>query len=768
MAGDKLISYDLFGTLIDWKTGSFDGVIQILQSRLEENRTLRLAPHFVEQFCIYRKQAVNLALNTYVKAGVQEISLEQIYQAILLNGFISEKQMQGILNMEIALWKEQLRLVDVGIGHLQEDLQSDTPVIIVADSILGEEVLRPWLQELDPIFGEIRLCLSVDYKKRSSSGSLFALLRDEHRWKDFEGWRHKSTVAYPCEVWLKQAGMQFEKFDLRQLPRLEQDLLAKFPFDATLQCCTGITKSLIERKNNLSIAEAAGNSLGGTLLTVYVQWLLQTSLRKGIKRLYFIARDGYILKQMADILIKAWSLPLKTYYIYGSRKAWRMPSFDGTEESLRLVILYSNANNLRALAGALGISAEVFQKYFSGLDVDEKFTTAGRIAVARKLCRDDNFRSMLREKYRSQRESVIAYLKQEIDTSDDAFAFVEINGTGFTQQCLSACMMFFYEHPIKSFYFNIYRMWPDNPLCQYMVFLPGPLKNSMILEPLTRALHGSAQKYECRAGVWEPVLLDDAGCILSDYGYQEYIEGCLAFCRLYAEYANVKDTVNLAAIIRYIEEISNYVQEDVIRYIVDMPYNHFGRKDTVSVFAPLLSREDIRNIFLLHRLDVWEEYYKGADLELSIARCALPEQRRIAFYRRCAYAVTNRFKSIWKRDLVPERKRVGLLQDFPLRFLGARFVIYGAGIYGTRLYEYIKKQSGVEVVGWVDKNFAEKKAQGLPVTGNALSLKGTDFDVLFLAIVKRNWAEEARRELLALGIEERKIYDFFTESDYLS
>lgn len=768
MNGDKLISYDLFGTLIDWKTGSFDGVIRILQSKLEENQAIALEPHFVAQFCIYRRQAVNLALNTYVKAGVQEISLEQIYQAIQLNGFISEIQMREILRMELALWKEQLRLVDVGIECLRQDVQSGTPVIVVADSILGEEVLRPWLQEMDPVFGGLRLCLSADYKKRSSSGTLFSLLRDERRWKDFEGWRHKSEISYPCEVWLKQMGMKFERLSVRKLPRLEQDLLTQFPFDETLQRCTGISKRLMEQRKNMPLAKVTGSSLGGTLLTVYVQWVLQISVRKGIKRLYFIARDGYILKQIADVLINAWSLSIKTYYIYGSRKAWRMPSFDGTEEALRLIILYSSANNLRALAGTLEINVEVFRKYFSGLDVDEKFSTAGRIAVARRLCRDEKFRFMLREKHRNQRESVIEYLRQEIDTSDEAFAFVEINGTGFTQQCLSACMKNFYEHSIKSFYFNIYRMWPDNPLCQYMVFLPGPLKNCMIIEPLSRALHGSTQKYECKDGTWIPVLQDDAGHVLSDYGYQEYIEGCLDFCRLYAEYVNVDDTVNLAAIISLIEKFSEYVQEDVFQYIADMPFNFFGRKDGISAFVPLLSKEDIRNIFLLHRMDVLEEYYKGADLGLSIARCASVDQKKIEFYRRHAYVVTTRFKSIWKRDLVPERKKIGLLQDFPARFLGTRFVIYGAGIYGTRLYEYIKKQAGVEIVGWADKNYEEKKAKGIPVTGNASSLKDLDFDMLFLAIVRRNWAEEARQELIALGIDERKIYDFFTESDYLS
>lgn len=768
MNGDKLISYDLFGTLIDWKTGSFDGVIRILQSKLEENQAIALEPHFVEQFCIYRRQAVNLALNTYVKAGVQEISLEQIYQAIQLNGFISEIQMQEILRMELALCKEHLRLVDVGMECLRQDFQSGTPVIVVADSILGEEILRPWLQEMDPVFGGLRLCLSADYKKRSSSGTLFSLLRDERRWKDFEGWRHKSEISYPCEVWLKQMGMKFERLSVRKLPRLEQDLLTQFPFDETLQRCTGISKRLMEQRKNMPRAEATGSSLGGTLLTVYVQWVLQISVRKGIKRLYFIARDGYILKQIADVLINAWSLSIKTYYIYGSRKAWRMPSFDGTEEALRLIILYSSANNLRALAGTLEISVDFFRKYFSGMDVDERFSTAGRIAVARRLCRDEKFRFMLSEKHRNQRESVIEYLRQEIDTSDEAFAFVEINGTGFTQQCLSACMKSFYEYSIKTFYFNIYRMWPANPLCQYMVFLPGPLKNCMIIEPLSRALHGSTQKYECKDGIWVPVLQDDAGYVLSDYGYQEYIEGCLDFCRLYAEYANVDDTVNLAAIISLIEKFSEYVQEDVFQYIADMPFNFFGRRDGVSAFVPLLSKEDIRNIFLLHRMDVLEEYYKGADLELSIARCASVDQKKIAFYRRHAHVVTTRFKSIWKRDLVPERKKVGLLQDFPVRFLGTRFVIYGAGIYGTRLYEYIKKQAGVEIVGWADRNYEEKKAQGIPVTGNASSLKNLDFDMLFLAIVKRNWAEEAKQELVSMGIDERKIYDFFTESDYLT
>ena len=58
----------------------------------------------------------------------------------------------------------------------------------------------------------------------------------------------------------------------------------------------------------------------------YVEWLLKESVQKGFQRLFFIARDGYVLKEIADIIIRRQGLEIETYYLYGSRKAWRLPS----------------------------------------------------------------------------------------------------------------------------------------------------------------------------------------------------------------------------------------------------------------------------------------------------------------------------------------------------------------------------------------------------------------------------------------------------------
>ena len=59
-----------------------------------------------------------------------------------------------------------------------------------------------------------------------------------------------------------------------------------------------------------------GVSVGGVLLNSYVQWILGKAVVKGVKRLYFAAPDGYILKSVTDILIQRTGAAVETYYIH--------------------------------------------------------------------------------------------------------------------------------------------------------------------------------------------------------------------------------------------------------------------------------------------------------------------------------------------------------------------------------------------------------------------------------------------------------------------
>ena len=59
----------------------------------------------------------------------------------------------------------------------------------------------------------------------------------------------------------------------------------------------------------------------------YLNWAINDAIEKKLDTLYFISRDGHYLKLAADEIIRVKKLNIKTKYIYGSRAAWRIPSF---------------------------------------------------------------------------------------------------------------------------------------------------------------------------------------------------------------------------------------------------------------------------------------------------------------------------------------------------------------------------------------------------------------------------------------------------------
>jgi len=98
-----------------------------------------------------------------------------------------------------------------------------------------------------------------------------------------------------------------------------------------------------------NLAVEVGSSLAGPILYPYINWVIDQSINREINRLYFVARDGWILKQIADLIIKLRKYPIRTYYIYGSRKAWRLPSYDGSVKDFDRFLLWSNMNEVLCL-----------------------------------------------------------------------------------------------------------------------------------------------------------------------------------------------------------------------------------------------------------------------------------------------------------------------------------------------------------------------------------------------------------------------------------
>lgn len=71
-----------------------------------------------------------------------------------------------------------------------------------------------------------------------------------------------------------------------------------------------------------------------------------------------------------------------------------------------------------------------------------------------------------------------------------------------------------------------------------------------------------------------------------------------------------------------------------------------------------------------------------------------------------------------------------------------KFILYGAGAYGQRLYYFMKKMGFCSAAAWVDRNYMQLRGMGLPVESPAV-IPGISYD----AIVIANTYERSRKSL---------------------
>lgn len=95
---------------------------------------------------------------------------------------------------------------------------------------------------------------------------------------------------------------------------------------------------------------------------------------------------------------------------------------------------------------------------------------------------------------------------------------------------------------------------------------------------------------------------------------------------------------------------------------------------------------------------------------------------------------------------------------FPFKevYKGSNIILYGAGTYGQRLYNYLKRTRFCNVVLWLDRNYTELRKMGLAVN-NPIALNHVDCDIVLIA----NTYEKSRNELfeeLTKKYPEKKIY----------
>lgn len=246
----------------------------------------------------------------------------------------------------------------------------------------------------------------------------------------------------------------------------------------------------------------------------FAGWLLGKAVSMGIKRLYFLARDGYIIKKTAEIIAERYKMEIELRYLYCSRISLRNAALaDLGEEAYRYLLEGGYALTPRVILGRLRLDEEERKSIYADigctLDENSEMGKAAASDFCDKLRKSLVYNEYVKSVAKSCKEFAAAYLEQEGLMSDTPYAVVDSGWTGSMQRMLRVLT----GRKQTGFYFGMYSEGrdEDGEFYTYLFdkstspFLVSKFNNNLF-EAVCSAPHGMTEGYKEENGRVVPVL----------------------------------------------------------------------------------------------------------------------------------------------------------------------------------------------------------------------------------------------------------------------
>lgn len=399
-----------------------------------------------EEFCDVRVDA-ELTARRSNRNG--EVALDEIYKALGDVLKVEDSILGAIAQIELDTESEMLVSIP-GISEILDHARSKCGnLLLVSDMYLSADYIGNELRRLNLLVEGDKLFVSNEWRISKAEGGLYKKILNieeiDAPTVSHTGDRHDADVSVPSQYGIN--AMHLNSCALTRYEAMwEQFSRESSGFSSMLAGISRIVRLRSQSTDRDSVLVRISASLIAPILCLYSQWLINESLGQGLKRLYFVARDGYLVKQIFDSLIHSLGIKIDTRYLYGSRQAWHVPAItDFSEQSLSWLFEKTRTLTIRIILSRLQIQpceiSEVLNRIgWPENSWDVPVDDESLPKIKRSFLQDNEFKTEIIKRVEASNRAAVGYLRQEGMYDEVSWAMVDLGWHGRLQSSLKSLL----------------------------------------------------------------------------------------------------------------------------------------------------------------------------------------------------------------------------------------------------------------------------------------------------------------------------------------
>ncbi|WP_278963155.1 hypothetical protein [Alistipes senegalensis] len=441
----KLASFDIFDTVLVRKCGHPRNIFYLSAKKLYPDTASRR-----EDFFLWRCRAEQEAVS---RIRSKNPTLADIYDDSALAGF-SEYSPEELMFAEKQTEKENLVVNPTVKALIEQKRDEGFRICFISDMYLDSrflaDILRAsgCLQEDEPIF------VSCEHAAGKSEGKLFDTVRQAFRpatWQHFGDNLH-SDVKIP-----RKKGITATPVDTRFTP-IEQHLsvCSKAMREVCeLSILAGLSRCARILSGNDPFISIAADYIAPAYIP-YVQFIFRQAQSDGVKQLYFLSRDSYILLKSAQQLLPEYS-GIRLHYLFLSRKSLMLPYLAEVSKTTFLEALDQKTVLRKRVSSLLGLlSTDAQELAASGITFAyDKITSREQADDFLSKIFESDYTPVLQKRAKERHRMLLEYLRQEGVLNGEKSAMVDVGWLGTSRLMLNAILKQSGHAPVAFYYYGI-------------------------------------------------------------------------------------------------------------------------------------------------------------------------------------------------------------------------------------------------------------------------------------------------------------------------